>query len=247
VTTRTATGYVHECVDCRAANATREGGEPVPCATHAFREFARAASAPRDYETQPCTVCLARVGEGCNLEVHAELEGAGEPDDVDAPTVASTSPALLVPLLEAEPADLEAFVAQLDVTRIPPTVVRLRQVQKLAGEVADKLEARWGLDTGGLGWVDQDTKDVYTYTQSRRGSWSDIPGMVSELLGAGMSARQIAEAVSDLRVTALKDAINTHGALQKRKELLAIVDEHRGHRDRPAHFAKLEEDKPHGS
>lgn len=194
----------------------------------------RAAEAARDHaldqDAQQRTEEAERAASDALLEQEAP------------PSLATTSTVALAPLitekLEAE--QLDAFVAQIDVDRIPPTTIRLREIASAANALADRLEARWAQETGGLGWRDPGSERIWTFRGSSTRKWKDIPALLAELVKEGISLRTIGEAISEMRVTDLKEAARLFQP-EKEKRLVELLEEHRGPHHGVPHFKELED------
>jgi len=142
---------------------------------------------------------------------------------------------------ELTAADLERFVIELDLPRIPPTVIRLRAIAAAASKLAERLESRWGQETGGLGWKDPGSERAWTYRGTSSKGWDDIPGLVADLLEEGIGPRSIAEAISEIRVTDLRAAAERIPALERKKRVLELIEEHRKRHYGTPHFSELED------
>lgn len=140
-----------------------------------------------------------------------------------------------------EETDLDRFVVELAIERIPPSVIRLREIQGMAGKAADRLELRWSTETGGLGWRDPGGEGIYTFAGTRTNGWRDLRSLVESLGMRGFSIREIAEAISDMRVTDLRAIAERRPTLDARKALLDLIDDHRDRDYGIPHFKKLEE------
>jgi hypothetical protein len=174
---------------------------------------------------------------------------AGEREDresaletTEIPSLANTSTIALAPLITEKipPEALDAFVAQIDLDRIPPTTVRLREIASAASALADRLEARWAQETGGLGWRNPGTERVWTFRGSSTRKWKDIPALLAELVKEGISLHTIGAAISERRVTDLKEAARLFQP-EKEKRLVELLEEHRGPHHGVPHFKELED------
>jgi hypothetical protein len=181
---------------------------------------------------------LAREAAQLEDAQRESLEREAEPP----PTLATTSSVALAPLITEQipPEALDAFVAQIDVERIPPTTIRLREIARAAGALADRLEARWGQETGGLGWREPGTERAWTFRGTSGRKWKDIPALLAELMKEGLSLHTIGAAISEMRVTDLKEAARIFGT-DKEKRIVELLEDHRGPHHGIPHFKELED------
>lgn len=172
----------------------------------------------------------------------AERAASAAIAEIDPPSLASTSTKALAPLItEAIPEEaLDAFVAQIDIERIPPTTIRLREIATAAGRLADRLEARWAQETGGLGWKDPGSERIFTFRGTTSRKWKDLGALLHELQELGLSLRTIGEAISEMRVTDLREAAKLFTPARE-KRILELLEEHRGPHHGVPHFKELED------
>lgn len=149
--------------------------------------------------------------EGGAIDHVHEPDGAATAlDELAAPVPEEQRPSFSMALAiigqDAQPADIEAFIAALPAPLIPWWVKRLKAIEKAAGDVADRLELEWGARAGGLSWRDAETGDWYDYKGSSRGAFKEVPDLVAQLEKAGLSRTTIAGAISGMRITDLEEA-----------------------------------------
>lgn len=161
----------------------------------------------------------------------------------DLPTLADVPRRDLATIVANDVPDeaLDAFAQQLDLYRIPPTAIRLREIASVANRLADRLEQRWALDAGGIGWRDGPEGEIWTFRGTSSRKWTQLGDLFDGLLKRGLSLRTIAAAVSEIRVTDLREAAKLFGA-EREKEIRDFLEEHRERHHGTPHFKKLEED-----
>jgi hypothetical protein len=148
----------------------------------------------------------------------------------------------IVPLVTEElaPEQLDALVMELDVDRIPPFVVRLRELAHRANAIAERLELRWAHETGGLGWADPGSERVWTFRGSTTRRWRDLGALLAGLVQEGLSLRTIGEAITEMRVTDLREAARLFQPA-KEKRIVELLEQHRGPHHGVPHFRELED------
>jgi hypothetical protein len=102
---------------------------------------------------------------------------------------------------------IEQFIADLPLEQVAEFVIRVEEARARCSFAAKAGEQRLAAD-GYVGHVftDPDTHTQYRFDQDFRKKFTDFPGLAAALIDEGVSPRQIWEAVSDARVTALRDA-----------------------------------------
>lgn len=123
--------------------------------------------------------------------------------------------------------DVSTTVATLDPDLLFPMLRRLEQVTELAGKWKRAIEARMSQD-GWVGehWTDEDGHE-YAFLRSSRGDFADPRALFADLMQAGVGALRIAEAVSKVRVTTLREMAAQITDDERRALVLDLIEEHR--------------------
>lgn len=121
---------------------------------------------------------------------------------------------------------IEDQVAALAPDLLFPFLIRLDQIGELVGKFKRALEKRMSED----GWVGQhftaDGKE-YAFAPSSRGDFADPRALFADLMALGVPPLSIAEAVSKVKVTTLRDYAATITDEEKRAVVLETVEDHR--------------------
>jgi hypothetical protein len=160
--------------------------------------------------------------------IHRELDLSALSREVRPADRPTRQLALAIIAQDTPPEDLEAFIGGLTVERIPFWVLRLREIEATAEKVRQALEVEWGLRAGGLSWKDPDSEQWYDYRGSHRGGFTQIPDLVAQLQKRGVTADEIARAISGIRVTDLETMADERtgkiGCCQHCGELMPLED-----------------------
>jgi hypothetical protein len=129
--------------------------------------------------------------------------------------------------LGVDKAAIEQFVADLSLEQVAEFVVRIEEARARCSFAAKLGEARLAAD-GYVGHVftDPETHTKYRFDQDYRKKFTDIPGMADALMKEGVSLDAIWRAVSDMRVTDLRNATRSLDA-ERSANALDVIEEFR--------------------
>ena len=125
-----------------------------------------------------------------------------------------------------EGATLEEFVASLPSELVAPYLARLLDARTNLNALTKGLESRLVADgQTGQHWTIGGTE--YAFYGSVQKGYKDMPGLFEQLIACGISPVTLAGAVSDARVTDLRESANRIIDEEKRVTALAAIEEHR--------------------
>lgn len=135
-----------------------------------------------------------------------------------------------------------AFVSGIPAEEVPAYLARLIDASTNIRAMTKGLEQRLIMD-GLTGKHFTVNGKAYGFFGALQKGWRDIPGMIGNLLAAGLSAADIAAATSELRVTDLRRSAAALSTQEKQAEALELIEDGRvakGERGAPS-FKAMDE------
>ena len=132
---------------------------------------------------------------------------------------------------------LEEFVTSLDLERVPPAVLRVRELRKTLADIEGLLEGRLILEDV-VEWIDPETGEEYRVYGAGAWKYPDIEGLRHALRAADVSEKDLARCfrtVTEARTIELNRLQDIYPAVR------GVLEDFRIRQPGPKHLTKREE------